>query len=40
MSMYINNIYMKEEGGSKGGNNGGNNGGADDHQTYGIPCPK
>lgn len=39
--MYINIKYMKEEqGGSKGGNNGGNNGGADDHQTYGIPCPK
>ena len=40
MSMYINNIYMKEEQGSKGDNNGGNNGGADEHQTYGIPCPK
>lgn len=40
--MYIKyNIYTKEEQGSKGGNNGGNNnGGADDHQTYGIPCPK
>lgn len=39
--MYININYMKEEQGSKGGNNGGNNnGGADDHQTYGIPCPK
>ena len=39
--MYINIKYMKDEQGSKGGNNGGNNnGGADDHQTYGIPCPK